>query len=138
LVCSYSMFVTLAGVSTVLAPTVTCHFLTKNIYYKSPKLTESPILCTHYSSCHKSSIFARLHFLHQEEQKITINEHLGVLHTGTAYRTSELRPCQCVRLGFRSETPTCKIRTNLAVDGYSAKTQASECLNCTQTFLLFS
>jgi len=46
---------------------------------------------------------------------------------------NELRPHQCVRLGFRSETSTCETPTNLTVDGYSAQAQAFKCFNCTQT-----
>ena len=39
--------------------------------------------------------------------------------------------------GF-SQTLSCKTPTNLTVDGCSAQTEASECLNGTRTLLLFS
>jgi len=41
-----SNYKTLAGVSRALAHRDTCHFLIKNLYYNSPKLTEHPILHT--------------------------------------------------------------------------------------------
>jgi len=40
----------------------------------------------------------------------------------------ELRPQKCQILGFHSDTPSCKTRTNLTVNGCSVQAQAFECL----------
>ena len=60
----------------------------------------------------------------------------GVAHWH--FLQNELRPQKCQNLGFHSETPSCKIPTNLRADGCSAQAQASECLNGPHTLLLFS
>ena len=69
------------------------------------------------------------------DSKLTINEHLGVLPTGTSYWVNYVLKCQ--NLGFHSETPSCKTPTNLTVDGCSAQAQAFECLSSTHKLCCF-
>jgi len=55
--------------------------------------------------------------------QLTINEHLGVLPSGTSCRANYvLRSVKS--LGFHSKTPSYKTPTNLTVDGCSAQAQA--------------
>ena len=54
-----------------------------------------------------------------------------------AFLPNELCPPKCKSLGLNSETPSCKIPTNLTVDRCSVQSQALECLNCTHILLLF-
>ena len=62
--------------------------------------------------------------------QLAINEHLGVLTTGTSYWMNYV-------LRFHWETLCCKTPPNLTVDGCSSQAQALEFLNGTHMLLLF-
>jgi len=70
------------------------------------------------------------------DPKLTTNEHW--VCCPLAFLPNELRPQKCKSLGSHSETPSCKTPTTLTIDRCSVKSRAFECLNCPDTFLLFS